>query len=154
MLLKRTTSNNPDFQKLVLLLDQFLRSKDDEDHDFYAQYNKTDHIKHVVVAYHENEAIGCGAFKAFDENSVEIKRMFVADAYRGQQIAHQIINELELWAKELKYSCYVLETGTNNPRAIALYQKLGYLIVPNYGPYEGISTSICLQKKSDMLIPK
>ena len=44
MLLKRTTSNDSDFQKLVLLLDQFLQSKDDEDHDFYAQHNKTELI--------------------------------------------------------------------------------------------------------------
>jgi hypothetical protein len=87
MLLKRTTSNDSDFQKLVLLLDQFLQSKDDEDHDFYAQHNKTDHIKHVVVAYYEDEAIGCGAFKAFDEKSVEIKRMFVVASFRGKQVA-------------------------------------------------------------------
>lgn len=147
MLLKRTTSNDPDFQKLVLLLDQFLRSKDDEDHDFYAQHNKTDHIKHVVVAYHENEAIGCGAFKAFDENSVEIKRMFVTEFFRTRGVASQIIQELELWANEEQFTTYVLETGTNNPRAIALYQKLGYHIIPNYGPYKGVATSVCLKKE-------
>jgi len=148
MLLKRTTSNDPDFQKLVLLLDQFLRSKDDEDHDFYAQHNKTDHIKHVVVAYHENEAIGCGAFKVFDENSVEIKRMFVIESFRGKQVAHLIIAELELWANELQFDDYILETGTNNPRAIALYKKLGYHFIPNYGPYEGVTTSVCLKKEN------
>nr|WP_315173695.1 GNAT family N-acetyltransferase [uncultured Flavobacterium sp.] len=148
MLLKRTTSDDPDFQKLVLLLDQFLRSKDDEDHDFYAQYNKTDHIKHVVVAYHENEAIACGAFKAFDEKSVEIKRMFVVASFRGKQVAHHIIAELEQWANELQYNCYVLETGTNNPIAIALYQKLGYKITPNYPPYDGVATSVCLKKEN------
>lgn len=146
MNLKRTTSNDPDFQKLVLLLDQFLRSKDDEDHDFYAQYNKTDHIKHVVVAYQNDVAIGCGAFKVFDENNVEIKRMFVVDSFRGKQVAHHIIAALEQWANELGYNSYVLETGTNNPIAIALYQKLGYEIVPNYGPYKGVETSVCLQK--------
>lgn len=146
MLLKRTTSDDPDFQKLVLLLDQFLHSKDDEDHDFYAQHNKTDHIKHVVVAYYENEAIGCGAFKVFDEKSVEIKRMFVADAFRSKGIASQIIDALELWAKEEQFNTYVLETGTNNPRAITLYRKLGYHIIPNYGPYEGVATSVCLKK--------
>jgi GNAT superfamily N-acetyltransferase len=130
-----------------LLLDEFLRSKDDEDHDFYSQHNKTDHIKNVIVAYNENEAIGCGAFKAFDEKSVEIKRMFVVASFRGKQVAHRIIAELEQWANELKFNNYVLETGTNNPVAIALYQKLGYKIIPNYPPYEGVDTSVCLKKE-------
>jgi putative acetyltransferase len=142
----RTTSENTDFQKLVVLLDKDLRIKDGEEHDFYAQFNKIDKINHVVVYYSNNEAIGCGAFKEFDSNTVEIKRMFVHPDYRGKGIASTVLKELEIWASESDYTNCVLETGKNNPEAIALYQKSGYQIIPNYGQYENVETSVCLKK--------
>lgn len=144
--IRRTTSENTDFQNLVVLLDVDLKIKDGEDHDFYAQYNKLDTINHVVVCYQDNIAIGCGAFKEFDSNSVEIKRMFVHPDFRGKGIASMVLAALEVWACELNYKSYVLETGTNNPVAIALYGKSGYVIVPNYGQYKNIATSVCLKK--------
>jgi putative acetyltransferase len=142
----RTTSENTDFQKLVVLLDKDLRIKDGEEHDFYAQFNKIDKINHVVVYYSNNEAVGCGAFKEFDSNTVEIKRMFVHPDYRGKGIASTVLKELEIWASESDYTNCVLETGKNNPEAIALYQKSGYQIIPNYGQYEIVATSVCLKK--------
>lgn len=146
-IITRTTSESIDFQKLVVLLDEVLRSRDAENHDFYAQHNTIDKIKHVVVIYQDTVAIGCGAFKEFDSDTVEIKRMFVHPDYRGKGIANTILKELEIWANELNYTNYVLETGTNNPTAIALYRKSGYEIIPNYGQYKNIETSICLKKR-------
>lgn len=146
MTIVRTTSDNIDFQKLVVLLDNDLKIKDGEDHDFYAQYNKLDKINHVVICYQEDIAIGCGAFKELDSDTIEIKRMFVQPDFRGKGIAGKILKELESWADELNYANCVLETGKNNPEAIALYRKSGYEIIPNYGQYESIETSVCLKK--------
>lgn len=145
----RTTSKNIDFQKLVVLLDEVLRSRDGEDHSFYAQHNTLDKINHVVVCYQDNIAIGCGAFKEFDSDTVEIKRMFVHPDFRGKGIASTVLKELEIWANEIHYTNYVLETGQNNPEAISLYQKNGYKIIQNYGQYENIETSVCLKKSID-----
>src|SRR6187402_685018 len=142
----RTTSENIDFQKLVVLLDEVLRSRDGEDHAFYAQHNTLDKINHIVVCYEGAVAIGCGAFKEFDSDTVEIKRMFVHPDYRGKGIASAVLKELEIWASEFNYTNYVLETGKNNPEAISLYQKNGYEIIPNYGQYENVDTSVCLKK--------
>ena len=144
--INRTTSENIDFQKLVVLLDEVLRSRDGEDHAFYAQHNTLDKINHVVVCYQDAVAIGCGAFKEFDSNTVEIKRMFVHPYYREKGIASAVLKELEIWASEFNYTNYVLETGKNNPEAISLYQKNGYKIIPNYGQYENVDTSVCLKK--------
>ena len=47
----RTTSDNQDFIGLVKLLDADLAIRDSEDHSFYAQFNKIDKIKYVVMAY-------------------------------------------------------------------------------------------------------
>ena len=142
----RTTSDNTDFKDLVVLLDADLRVRDGEEHAFYAQYNKTDAIKHVVVAYHNNIPVGCGAIKKFDDNSTEVKRMYVTEDKRGLGIASVILKELEKWAAELNYTKCVLETGKKQPEAIALYLKNSYAITPNYGQYIGIENSMCFAK--------
>jgi putative acetyltransferase len=145
--LKRTTSENSDFQNLVRLLDADLKLRDgEEDHSFYSQFNKIDKIKNAVVCYADDLPIGCGAFKAYDETSVEIKRMFVEPGFRGKGIAATILKELELWAAEINYSVAVLETGKRQPEAIALYQKAGYTIMPNFGQYENVENSVCMKK--------
>lgn len=145
--LTRTGSENPEFQKLVVLLDEDLAIRDGEEHAFYAQFNKTTLLKHVVVAFKHNEAVGCGAFKKYETSTVEIKRMFVLPPHRGQGIAGNVLTELEHWAKELGYTSCVLETGKNQPEAIRLYQKSGYRIISNYGQYAGIANSVCMKKE-------
>jgi hypothetical protein len=61
--LHRTDSTHPDFMELVKALDAELAERDGNDHSFYAQSNKVDKIKHVVVAYAEGKPVGCGAIK-------------------------------------------------------------------------------------------
>ncbi|WP_242927683.1 GNAT family N-acetyltransferase [Pontibacter vulgaris] len=142
----RTDSENPDFRHLVVFLDQELKVRDGEEHAFYDQFNKIDKIRNVVVAYQNNEPVGCGAFKEYEKGVAEIKRMFVYTSVRGQGIAKSILTELEHWAKELGYEKCLLETGKKQPEAIALYQKSGYTLIPNYGQYAGVENSVCMQK--------
>lgn len=144
--LKRTNSDDPDFISLVDLLDKDLAIRDGEDHSFYNQFNKIDKIKHVVVFYEDDIAVGCGAFREKESDSVEIKRMYVHPDHRKKGIASQILAELERWAAEIKYPYTVLETGKKQPEAIALYQKSGYSIIPNYPPYENMDNSVCMKK--------
>jgi putative acetyltransferase len=144
--LVRTDSDNPDFRSLVVLLDQYLQIQDGDEHAFYAQYNKVDKIRHVVVAYKDDEPVGCGAIKEYAERIVEVKRMYVKPEQRQQGIARKILSELETWAKELGFSECILETGKKQPEAIALYTNSGYQIIPNYGQYEGVENSVCMSK--------
>ena len=146
MKLVRTTSDNLDFRQLVVALDAYLRIVDGDDHAFYAQFNKTDSLSNVLVCYDQEVAIGCGAFKAYDSQTVEIKRMYTLPEYRGRGVAKNIMAALEEWAKEEKYSVSILETGYLQKDAIALYTKIGYEVMENFGQYEGISTSVCMQK--------
>jgi len=143
----RVDSDQADFRKLVALLDQDLAVRDGDEHAFYAQFNKVDTIKEVVVAYQNNNAVGCGAIKPFSATQAEVKRMFVHPDYRKQGIAAQILNELEKWATEIGFSDCVLETGKKQPEAIALYQRAGYKITPNYGQYIGVDNSVCMLKQ-------
>ena len=142
----RNDSDNADFRELVALLDAELQIRDGAEHSFYAQFNKIDKIREVVVAYQNEIATGCGAFKKFAPNVAEIKRMYVRENVRGRGIAANILSELETWAKELNFSECVLETGLKQPEAIRLYQKSGYEIIPNYGQYIGVENSVCMRK--------
>ena len=144
--LVRTDSSNDDFQTLVTFLDAELQVRDGEDHPFYAQFNKLTNIKHVLLAYADNHAVGCGAFRSYTVDTVEIKRMYVRPEYRGRGIASLVLNGLEEWARENGFHNCVLETGYNQPEAIALYKKSGYRVIPNYGPYDNVSNSICFGK--------
>ena len=143
----RTDSENVDFQELILLLDEDLAIRDGAEHGFYAQFNKIAAIKNAVVAYVDQKVIGCGAFKQFDDESVEIKRMFVRPENRGQGAAVEVLNELEKWAIELNFKFAVLETGKKQPEAIRLYEKSGYELIPNYGQYVGVENSVCMKKR-------
>ena len=142
----RTDSSNTDFINLVKLLDKELQIRDGEDHTFYAQYNKIDKLKNVVVAFYNDIAVGCGAIKEYDISTIEVKRMFVKDEYRSKGIATKVLIELELWTGELGYNRCILETGLKQPEAIHLYKKNHYKVIPNYGQYAGVDNSVCMEK--------
>uniref|UniRef100_UPI00404B8143 GNAT family N-acetyltransferase n=1 Tax=Gelidibacter sp. TaxID=2018083 RepID=UPI00404B8143 len=146
MTLKRTNSSDEDFIHLVTFLDADLKIRDGEDHDFYNQFNKIDNLKYCIVAYTDGIAVGCGAIKPFDAESMEVKRMYVLPNYRGKGIAITLLKDLENWATELNYNKCVLETGIKQPEAIALYTKSGYQVTENYGQYIGIVNSVCFEK--------
>lgn len=144
--LKRTTSDNEDFRLLTGELDRDLWSRYHERQAIYDRYNLVENNQNVIVAYAGGKPVGCGCFKRFGDQSVEIKRMFVKPDYRGQKIAAAILSELEKWAMELNVISTVLETGTKQHEAIQLYRKSGYIVVDNYGPYKDLQNSVCMQK--------
>ena len=145
--LVRTNSENKDFVNLVNYLNAYLKIVDGDDHAFYNQYNNIDVLKHVVMAYKDEIPLACGTFKALDENTVEIKRMFTQINGRGNGIASKVLQELEKWSKELSYRTCVLETGKRQTEAVSFYKKMNYSIIPNYGQYENVTNSLCFKKE-------
>ena len=142
----RTDSADRDFIALVRSLDADLASRDGADHPFYAQFNRIDHIRHAVVAYEDDQAVGCGAIKEYAPGVMELKRMYTRPQQRGRGIAGRVLAELEAWASEMSCERCILETGRKQPEAIALYKKRGYRLIPNYGQYAGIENSVCFEK--------
>lgn len=143
----RTDSSHPDFKALVKQLDAYLKITDGDEHEFYNQFNGIDHLKHVVVAFSNNNAVGCGAFKAFDEARVEVKRMFTLPEERGSGIGREILQELESWARELGYKATILETGKRQVEAVKFYRKCNYNSIPKYGQYKAMENSLCFEKQ-------
>ncbi|HUC79372.1 MAG TPA: GNAT family N-acetyltransferase [Flavisolibacter sp.] len=145
--LKRTTTADSDFQQLVFHLDHELWNELKEDQATYDQHNKVPDIKTAVLVYQRDEAVACGCFKKVAADTVEIKRMFVQKPYRGKGLSKQVLGELEKWALEEGFKQAVLETSIHFTTAKTLYQKSGYNIIPNYGPYVGLAESVCMKKQ-------
>jgi putative acetyltransferase len=143
---RRMNSEDADFQALVEDLDLDLKIRDGDEHVFYAELNKTGTMKHVVVAYDGEKAVGCGAFREYAPGVMEIKRMFVPSDQRRKGIASKILKELETWCHELGMRKCILETGRNQPEAIRLYAKNGYERIPNFGKYRESPNSVCFEK--------
>ena len=143
----RTTSDDPDFRKMVDALDEDLYQRNGEGQKQYQQFNQIDHIKHAIVIYLEGKPVGCGCFKRFDDQTVEMKRMFVQIEMRSKQLAARMLQELEKWAVEEGNSAAVLETGHKQVEAVRLYNVAGYTLTKNYGQYIGMEESICYRKE-------
>lgn len=145
--ISKTTSQNIDFVNLIAALDKSLWERYPELKTNYWGNNILELNPNVVVVYFHDKPVACGCFKKYDQNTIEIKRMFVSPEARGMGLAQTILRELELWAHDLGYSFSVLETLYKQKEAIALYQKTGYNIVGNYEPYVGLENSICMRKQ-------
>ena len=141
----RTTYLNPAFQELVAQLNTDLANRDGKDHPL-SQFNEITHLKHVVVLYLKNKAVGCGAIAKYNLSAMEIKRMYVTPSHRGQQLGENILSELENWTKELGLSKCILFMGVNQPEAMKLYLRNNFSVIENYGKLKDIPDSICLAK--------
>src|SRR5664279_4409970 len=105
----RDNSVNEHFQSLIKDLDIELHATYGIIQEQYNKLNKTENINQVVVGYIDAKPVACGCFKKFNENSIELKRMFVITDARGSGIAGMIITDLEKWAIEKGFSKAVLE---------------------------------------------
>ncbi len=77
-----------------------------------------------------------GDVEAFGTTEVaEIKRMYVVPSARGRGLARAMLAQLEATALAAGAVVTVLETGTGQPEAMALYQSSGYVPVAKFGHY-------------------
>jgi GNAT superfamily N-acetyltransferase len=145
--IERITSENTLFKGLVRALDDDLMKRYGESQHQKDVFNRIESLDTVVIASVAGNPAGCGCFRRWDEHLAEIKRMYVKPEYRGTGLAQRILDELEGWAQEIGYTAFVLETGIYQPEAIRFYTKKGYRKIPNYGPYAGNESSVCLGKE-------
>ncbi len=141
-----TDNENTDFQRLVAVLDDEYYQLFGDVVLQYRQQNKTDNLSRVVLVYHDDRAMACGAFREYDADTVEVKRVFVQKPYRRQGVAALLMNKLEDIARQDGFNKAVLETGREMPAAIALYQFLGYTFIDNFGTFSGDENVVCMQK--------
>lgn len=144
-----TDGCSKDFAQLCHELDNFLNELvgGEENRAEYIPYNKSDDIHDVVIAYDHDIPVGGAAFKKYDAEHAEVKRVFVKKEYRGRGISKELMKRLEDRAREKGFRYLILESGEPLAAAMALYRKLDYQVIPNYGPYVDMKESVCMKKK-------
>jgi putative acetyltransferase len=100
----------------------------------------------VFVARDRGEAVGMAALVERDDATAELKRMFVPPAARGRGIAGDLLTAVEAFASTREIGVIQLETGPLQDSAIRLYERSGFLLIPNFGKYVGDDNSVCYEK--------
>jgi GNAT superfamily N-acetyltransferase len=98
-----------------------------------------------LVGYHDDKPVTCGGWRAHGEEA-EIKRMYVRSSARGAGFARAVLAALERTARQAGHRRMILETGLEQPEAIALYRSAGYADAPAFGYYACTPLSIHLGK--------
>ncbi|MEV6260932.1 GNAT family N-acetyltransferase [Streptomyces sp. NPDC051784] len=107
-----------------------------------------------LLAYDaQDRPVATGGWRGQEENEegysdgdAEIKRMFVTAEARGNGLARRILAALEADARAAGRTRMVLETGDQQPEAIALYTSSGYTLCSKFGHYRTYDSSICMAK--------
>lgn len=101
----------------------------------------------LFVARADGAALGLAALVDRRDGTAELKRMIVAAESRGLGIGSRLLGALETHAAAAGIHTIQLETGTLHEAAQALYGKLGYRRIPNFGQYAGQQFSVCMEKQ-------
>jgi GNAT superfamily N-acetyltransferase len=109
-----------------------------------AQFAAPDGV--FLVGRVDGKAVACGGFRRHDATACEVKRMFVPAEHRGHGYARALLVALEDAARAAGYRRVLLETGTGQPEAIALYESAGYSRVPGFGLYRSSPNNRCYGK--------
>ena len=92
-----------------------------------------------LVAWLDGRPVGCGGWRTSpgDPDAAEVKRMYTEPGARGRGVARAVLGALEEAARAAGRKRMILETGTRQPEAIALYLAAGYGRIPDFGHYQG-----------------
>ena len=86
------------------------------------------------------------AWKKIDEGTFEVKRIYIAPAFRRKGVASAVIAALEQDAAKHGFTKAILETARTTEDSAALYTKLGYRVIPYYGSPAGAENCLCFEK--------
>ncbi|RZQ64682.1 GNAT family N-acetyltransferase [Amycolatopsis suaedae] len=143
MQIKVVPYDDPDAQKLIAEVQQ----------EYVVRYGSADAtvvraeefappLGLFVVGYLDGVPVATGAWRVRDadgghllDGDAEIKRMYVSATARGRGLARAVLAELESTARAAGRRRMVLETGTKQPEAIALYESSGYTPMSGFGYY-------------------
>ncbi|WP_432571199.1 GNAT family N-acetyltransferase [Kineococcus sp. SYSU DK005] len=99
----------------------------------------------------DGEPVGCIAQADADPaefpDGVDMKRVFVRALARGHGVATRMVAAFEELARERGARRVRLETGTAQPEAVALYERLGYERVPAFGQWADSPLCLCYGKE-------
>lgn len=106
------------------------------------------------VGYLDSVPVATGAWRLRSDvtalglsAAAEIKRMYVAPGGRRRGLARAMLAHLEETALAAGAEVMILETGTEQPEALALYASAGYEPIPGFGFYRTSPLNRCLGRR-------
>lgn len=136
-----------DFRALAQRLDAYYFTLVGDIQNRYADVNRPENMDGLAVVYENAVAVACGAWKRADDQTAEIKRIFVLPEYRRRGVASRLIRALEDHAQSQGFRKFILETAKNTGASHGLYLSLGYQIIDYYGSPAGAENCLCFYKE-------
>ena len=120
---KRTDGNDIDFQKFYLSTEEYYSSivGGVGNRKGFIPYNISESVKTVIIAYIENNPVGCAGLKPYSDTDAEIKRVWVEPQYRRHHISVEMMKMIEDTAKLYAFSedC-TSDKGSNDRSCITI----------------------------------
>ena len=113
----------------------------------YAEVNKPHNMNAVCVVYEGDEPVACGAWKKIDDETAEIKRIYVLPQHRRKGAASMIVTAMEADAAKTGRKRFILETARTTADSASLYLSLGYEEIDYYGSPAGAENCRCFKKE-------
>lgn len=105
------------------------------------------------VAYMDNQAVGMGAHRPLNEETTEVRRMYVLRNARRGGLALALLRRIEEDAHAQGFTRLVLETGYRQRPAMKLYESYGFCRISPFGQYKEDPTSVCYEKLITPTLP-
>jgi GNAT superfamily N-acetyltransferase len=88
-----------------------------------------------LVAFLDGRPVGCGGWRSFGDDGkiAELKRLYTVPEARGRGVARAVLAAVENSARQYGRRRLILECGDKQPEAIAMYEKLGYERIEDFG---------------------
>jgi putative acetyltransferase len=96
-----------------------------------------------LVARADGQAVGCVALRRLDGSVFELRRMYVRPGARGTGVADDLLAAAEARARALGARRLILQCGTAQPEAMAVYRRHGYEAIAPFGEYGHFENSRC-----------
>ena len=141
------SADSSDFRGLAAALDAYYFTLVGDIQHQYAEPNRPENMSALTVVYVESEPVACGAWKAIDQDTAELKRIYVKPDHRRKGIASALIRALEAHIVSTGRRKMILETAVDTASSHNLYYSLGYQLRDYYGSPAGAENCLCFHKE-------
>lgn len=100
----------------------------------------------LLIALEDNEPLGCIALRKIDEETCEMKRLFVKPEYRNMRLGKRLVEEIIKEGKQIGYKSIKLDTLKSMESAVKLYKSFGFKETESY-IYNPIKDAIYMELK-------
>lgn len=139
--------DSQDYAMLAKKLDEYYFELVGDVQNRYAEVNKPYNMNQICVVYQDEQPIACGAWKQIDDETAEIKRIYVLPQHRRKGCASAIVTAMEQDAAKTGRHRFILETARTTADSASLYLSLGYEEIDYYGSPAGAENCRCFKKE-------